>query len=96
VDAEDPQSEYDGLRAELEAYSKELGRIPHCVVLTKTDVLGPKGTRPTLSAPDAWGVFAVSSVARSGLSELLEALWARSRAVARAEAGEEEDEWGQP
>ena len=35
----------------------------------------------SVDAPDAWGVFAISSVARRGLPELLEALWERSRAV---------------
>ena len=96
LEVEDPQAEYDGLRAELEAYSPSLARTPHCVVLTKTDLLGPDDALPSLEAPDAFGVFSISAVARRGLPELLEALWERSRAVERAEKGEDEEEWWTP
>lgn len=96
VDAGDIQVEYDALRAELEAYSSNLARTPHCVVLTKIDLLGPADALPTLEAPDAFGVFGISSVARLGTPELLEALWAKSRAVERLEKGEDEGEWWTP
>ncbi|MCG6955636.1 MAG: GTPase ObgE [Gemmatimonadetes bacterium] len=97
VDAADPQAEYDALREELAAYSRRLAKIPHCVVLTKTDLLGPDQAPPAIAAPHAWGAFAMSSVARKGLTELLEALWERSRSVARAEPGEgEAEEWWTP
>ncbi len=67
------------------------------MVLTKTDLLGPDDAPPSLSAPDAFGVFPVSSIARQGLPELLDALWERSRAVERAEKGEgDEEEWWTP
>ncbi len=90
VDAADPQAEYAALRAELTAYSPHLGTRPHCVVLTKADLLPADADPPTLDAPDAWGVHVVSSVSKAGVSELLEALWKRSR---RPE-GEAEDEAG--
>jgi len=96
VEAEDVQAEYESLRAELEAYSGNLARTPHCVVLTKIDLLGPDDPLPTLEAPEAFGVFAISSVARRGVTEVLEALWTRSRAVVRAEKGEDEEEWWTP
>lgn len=96
VDAEDIQAEYDALRAELEAYSSNLARTPHCVVLTKIDLLGPDDALPTLEAPDAFGVFGISSVARLGTPDLLEALWAKSRAVERLEKGDDEEEWWTP
>lgn len=95
VDAGDPQAEYDALRGELTAYSPELAETPHCVVLTKADLLGD-AQPPDVRAPDAFGVFAVSSVARQGLPRLLEALWERSRAVEREERGEEDEEWWTP
>jgi GTP-binding protein len=95
VDAPDVQVEYDGLRGELSAYSAELARTPHCVVLTKTDLLGGDPL-PDLVAPDAFGVFGISSVARQGTAELLEALWVQSRAVERAEKGEDDEEWWTP
>jgi len=95
VDAEDPQAEYEALRGELEAYSPELVRTPHCVVLTKTDLLG-SAPLPQISAPTAFGVFTVSAVARLGVGELLEALWERSRAAEREEKGEEDEEWWTP
>jgi GTP-binding protein len=96
VDTEDPQAEYEGLRAELSAYAAALGRTPHCVVLTKADLLGPDDPTPTLAAPDAFGVFTVSAIARHGLPELLEALWERSRAVERAEKGDDDEAWWTP
>lgn len=95
VDAGDAQAEYDALRAELSAYSEDLALTPHCVVLTKTDILGGEDP-PEVTAPEAFGVFAVSSVARQGLGDLIEALWERSRAVVRAEKGEDDEEWWTP
>lgn len=89
VDAPDPQLTYDGLRRELEAYSEALARRPHCLVLTKTDLLAPDEAPPIVAAPEAWGTFAVSSVARAALTPLLEALWARVREVSREASGEE-------
>ena len=86
VDVEDPQAEYDLLREEVAAHSAELASKPHCVVLTKLDLLPSDGVLPVVRAPGAWAEFAVSAVARRGLSELLEALWQRVRDT--AEAGE--------
>jgi GTP-binding protein len=95
VDTADPQGEYEALRRELEAYSPELVRTPHCLVLTKADLLGADPP-PSIAAPSAFGVFTVSSVARLGVGELLESLWERSRAVEREERGEEDGEWWTP
>lgn len=95
VDAEDPQEAYESLRSELEAYSPELARTPHCVVLTKCDLLAG-GAHPSVRAPDAFGVFAISAVARTGLTPLLEALWEKSRQVEREEKGEDDEEWWTP
>jgi len=97
VDAADPQAEYEGVRRELEAYSLELMRTPHCVVLTKTDLLG-SDPLPRVEAPQAFGVFGVSSVARAGIQELIEALWEKCRAVERAQKAEasEDEEWWAP
>lgn len=89
VDVEDVQAEYELLRGELRAYSEELAEKPHCVVLTKADLLGPDVEPPTVEAPEAWGMFTISSVTRSGVPELLEALWARVR-EAIEESWEEE------
>jgi GTP-binding protein len=97
VDSADAQAEYEALRGELAAYSDALARTPHCVVLTKADLLAPDEKAPALTAPEAFGVFVVSSVARRGLPELLDALWAKSRAVERAEKGDGDDEeWWTP
>jgi GTP-binding protein len=93
VDSEDPQAEYDSLRAELEAYSPRLAGTPHCLVLTKVDLLSSEASPPSVQAPEAWGTYRLSSVARTGLSELLEALWKRSRVAEREEGEEDEDVW---
>jgi len=91
VDALEPQAEYDALRSELVAYSQLLGRTPHCVVLTKIDLLPADMELPEILAPEAWGVFPVSSVAQKGLTELLDALWEKSRKVRREEEGDEDE-----
>lgn len=98
VDAEDPQAEYDRLRAELEAYSVDLSATPFCVGLSKTDLLPPDAELPKIVADDALGVYALSSVARHGMTEVLEALWHASQAVLAEErkATEEGGEWWTP
>ncbi|MGH7443798.1 MAG: GTPase ObgE [Longimicrobiales bacterium] len=75
LDAEDLQAEYALLRRELAAHSEELAAKPHCIVLTKADLLGPDEAPPHIDAPDAWGQYVVSAVARRGLDDLLEELW---------------------
>jgi GTPase len=82
VDDPDPGATVERLVGELARYSPELARRPRCVVLTKTDLLGPDDPVPDLEAPDAWGVFAVSAVARRDLDGLLEALWRKVRSGA--------------
>lgn len=110
VDVEDPQGEYQLLRSELENYSSELALTPHCLVQSKVDLLGPDDDVPSVEAPEAWGVFPVSSVSRQGLDALLEALWKRAREEERAEraegsapgpprrdgAGGDDEEWWTP
>jgi GTPase len=90
LDAEDVQQEYELLRGELGQYSTELAEKPHCVILTKSDVLPPDAPLPRVDAPAAWGHFVVSAVARRGLPELLEALWSCVREeIATAERFDE-------
>ncbi|MDQ3604688.1 MAG: GTPase ObgE, partial [Gemmatimonadota bacterium] len=72
ADALDAQAEFERLRAELDSYSPELAAKPHCIVFTKADLLPPEWETPRIEAPDAWGQFLVSAVARRGLDSLLE------------------------
>jgi GTPase len=88
LDAADVQAEYELLSNELRQYSDELMQKPHCVVLTKADLLGPGEAPPRVDAPAAWGQFAISAVSRSGLTDLLETLWSRVRAAADAESAD--------
>ena len=76
IDALDWQVEYDQLRSEVSQYSKQLSEKPHCVVFTKMDLLG-EDEPPPIEAPDAFGVFAISAAARSGLDALKLAWWRR-------------------
>jgi GTP-binding protein len=76
IDSDDWQAEYDQLRAEIEQYSSELANKPHCVVFTKMDLLGDDEA-PPIDAADAFGVFAISGAARTGLEELKLAWWRR-------------------
>lgn len=104
ADDAEPQASYERLRDELLTHDAALVAIPHCVVVTKSDLVPPED-RPDLpdriEAPDAWGSFAVSSVTREGLDELIEALWwrvERAKELERERAAPEErfpelDEW---
>ncbi|HEX7021032.1 MAG TPA: GTPase ObgE [Gemmatimonadaceae bacterium] len=83
VDAMDWQDEYDQLRREVESYSTELARKPHCVVFTKMDLLGDEPA-PPLDAPEAFGVFPISAAARMGLEPLLAAWWSRLLSMKKA------------
>src|SRR5919107_207154 len=76
IDSDDWQAGHDPLRAEVEQYSAELANKPHCVVFTKMDLLGDDEA-PPIDAPDAFGVFAISGAARTGLEELKLAWWRR-------------------
>jgi GTP-binding protein len=96
VDATDPQEEYEQLRKELRSHSEELARRPHCLVLTKMDLLPPDAGAPEVQAPEAWGVYSISAVARLGLDPLLEALFARTHAELQEVEGDEEEEWWIP
>ena len=97
VDAPDPGRVYEELREELSSYSDELGAKTHCVVLSKTDLLAPGDDPPELDAPEAWGVFTVSSVTGTGVPAFLEALWLRLREVIDEEIDPEgDDDWESP
>jgi GTP-binding protein len=99
LDAEDPQAEYDRLRTELREYSPVLAETPHCLVLSKADLVADGEALPHVDAPDAWGCFVISSVTRRGLDDLLEGLWQRARAVEAEDAPPEDEdgeEWWTP
>ena len=70
----DWQAEYDQLRNEVAEYSAELSAKPHCVVFTKMDLMGEEYVPPII-APGAFGLYAVSAAARTGLDELLAGWW---------------------
>lgn len=84
IDSMDWQAEYDGLRAEVEAYSPELARKPHCVVFSKMDLLDDDWL-PPLEAPDAFGIYAISGAGRKGLETLLAAWWDKLAELKRGE-----------
>ncbi|HEX9692105.1 MAG TPA: GTPase ObgE [Gemmatimonadales bacterium] len=75
ADAEEPQTVYDTLRAELEAYDAELASRPHLVAVSKTDLLTASDPLPAIEAPGAAAVLGISAVAQRGLDELHVALW---------------------
>jgi GTP-binding protein len=106
ADVPDAQTAYEQLREELRQHDAALAIIPHCVVITKSDLLPPEARADLaerVEAPEAWGRFAISSVARDGLEEFTTALWERveaAKAIEReaAEAAREDhfpelDEW---
>jgi GTP-binding protein len=92
IDSMDWQAEYDQLRREISSYSPELAQKPHCVVFSKMDLLGETDA-PPIEAPDAFGIYTISSAGRQGLSELVDQWWrqllaqrkANERSAARVE-----------
>ena len=92
ADTLEPQAEYDRLRRELGSYSEELAEKPHCVVFSKADLLPPDWPKPEIDAPEAWGQYLISSVARKGLEPLLEEFWRRASEMIVEARGEEEIE----
>ncbi|MGI8842817.1 MAG: GTPase ObgE [Gemmatimonadaceae bacterium] len=90
IDAMDWQEEYDGLRAEVHAYSQTLAEKPHCLVFSKMDLLGEMDP-PPIEAPDAFGIFTISSATRDGLDELLDGFWSELLAQKQAAARQASD-----
>jgi GTP-binding protein len=98
LDDEDVQGSYDKLRAEVQQYSGDLAKTPHVVLLSKRDLLPDGEALPTVNAPEAQGILAISSVAGTGIEELKEYMWkfveeAKAAALGRpgAEALEEDE-----
>lgn len=79
IDTEDLQGLYELLRNELRSHAVALAGISHCVLVTKSDLVPGHEGRVELDAPDAWGVFVISSVTREGVPDLCESLWKRVR-----------------
>ena len=95
ADVADAQETYEGLRAELRAHDAALTGIPHCVVVTKSDLVPPdarSGLAQRIDAPDASGTFVVSSITRDGLEEIVQALWKRVDAAKAAERPAEDED----
>jgi GTP-binding protein len=87
LDSENPQATYERLRQEVEAYSPELSRKTHLVLLTKLDLSPPGDPLPKIDASGAVGVLPVSSASGQGIEELKEYLW---KLVEQAKSTEED------
>ena len=79
VYSEDAGKSYKDIRAELEKYSAELAARPEIVALTKCEGLDEDIIKMQMQAildqnPEA-KVFAISSSAHQGLTEILRELW---------------------
>ncbi len=90
ADVADPSATLAGLRAELEKYSAQLGRLPFAAVLSKADLYAGGVPVRSLPAPGAWATYKVSATTGEGIAELLEGCWRQVRAAPDAD---EEDEW---
>jgi GTP-binding protein len=84
ADAEDADETYAMLRREIEAFSPALAAKPHCVALSKADLV-PADKLAYPDAPEAFAHVAISALARQGLDAFLGTLWQRL-AEARREA----------
>jgi GTP-binding protein len=91
LDDPEPQANFDRLRREVSLYSATLAERPYLVVLSKRDLLAATDALPTLDAPGALGVVAISSAAGVGLEELNELLWRVVQDVRHHEQATDDD-----
>ena len=91
LDTDDVRAAYDRLRREVALYSTELAVKPHLIVLTKRDLLEPDVAVPSLDAPDALRIVAISSASGQGLEELKELLWTVVQDVRATEGDDSEN-----
>jgi GTP-binding protein len=70
----DPITEYEGLKAELRAWSPALLELPRIVAWSKADLADPPSG---VAFPDASATHVISSVTGRGLDALANDLWAR-------------------
>jgi GTPase len=75
LDAGDVGASYQRLRREVALYSPELAAKPHLIVLTKRDLMETDSELPSVDAPDALRITAISSASGQGVDELKELLW---------------------
>jgi GTPase len=92
LDDENPSGTYQRLRDEVRKYSAELAEKQHVVLLTKQDLVG-EGALPSLPAPDASRVMAISSASGYGIEELKEYLWMLVAQVKSIEPAEPAAPW---
>jgi GTP-binding protein len=76
ADVADRGEAYGMLRREIEAFSPALAAKPHCVVLSKADLV-PADAQDLPDTPEAFARFAISSRSRQGLEGMLATLWQR-------------------
>jgi GTP-binding protein len=77
VTSENPLENYHQIRSELKAYSEELWKRLHCVVLTKCDLLPPDAVYPEFESSQAFGLFTISSVSGEGVDRMVRSIFAR-------------------
>jgi GTP-binding protein len=84
--SEDPESDFQVLRRELEQYGDFLGKKEYLVCLTKTDVLPPETVRELRVSPFVKRHKArlISAVSRQGLDDLVRDLWDRVKQLRSA------------
>lgn len=84
LDASNPADNYRAIRRELSEYSAALGEKPEIIAISKTDLLGadPEDAeaaldvvRSELKLGHDTPIVPISSAARTGLTELLDACW---------------------
>jgi GTPase len=95
---DDIATAYTTIRTELTSYSASLDNRPEIIALTKTegldtDIIGMQIEALKAAAPDSQ-IFAISSAAHTGLTDVLRALRQQVEAVRTAEAEQSDDTHG--
>jgi len=97
AESDDPDAELATLRDELRSHSAELAGKPHCIVVSKADLIGPDDDPPRPRGPaadDAWGMFVLSAVTGAGVEDWKEAVWAHVRREVKQDSdAEDEGPW---
>lgn len=91
--AEDPLSDYETIREELEAYGRGLTEHPQILAFSKMDAVSPEqqaevyAIATELQTKTHAPIFQISAVTRTGLEPLLQEIWRQLEAAQEEELG---------
>jgi GTP-binding protein len=91
--AQEPKTDYRVLLNELRAFNADLLKKPRIVAMTKLDLLDKQSTRAVMALNfGKTRMIGISSIARTGINELVAEMWKALHSVDRT-TGDTETSW---